>query len=190
VSAKAEGVYNGRKPSIDVGKVKALAGEGLSLPLRPPPLVERFLRLVRARSRVRGRRLTITGPTDSETLFKLRDDAAFLVFVHVAPPFPPTAPPCPRPPDYRRHARPQFETVLTGADADLQRMKAKVRGAVIQAHQYLRAGEWTEADDHILDTVTMWLISVANRGRERQNRAVVEAEKGITVINRIGSPAR
>jgi hypothetical protein len=87
-------------------------------------------------------------------------------------------------------ARPQFETVLTGADADLQRMKAKVRGAVIQAHQYLRAGEWTEADDHILDTVTMWLISVANRGRERQNRAVVEAEKGITVINRIGSPAR
>ena len=30
-------------------------------------------------------------------------------------------------------ARPQFETVLTGADADLQRMKAKVRGAVIQA---------------------------------------------------------
>jgi hypothetical protein len=41
---------------------------------------------------------------------------------------------------------------------------------------YLRAGEWTEADDHILDPVTMWLISVANRGRERQNRAVVEAE--------------
>lgn len=83
-------------------------------------------------------------------------------------------------------ARPQFETVLTGADADLQRMKAKVRGAVIQAHQYLRAGEWTEADDHILDTVTMWLISVANRGRERQNRAVVEAEKGITVITASG----
>jgi DNA invertase Pin-like site-specific DNA recombinase len=27
--AKAEGVYKGRKPSNDVGKVKALAGEGL-----------------------------------------------------------------------------------------------------------------------------------------------------------------
>jgi hypothetical protein len=64
-----------------------------------------------------------------------------------------------------RAQRPTLAAPPTDAEAAFRKLRAHVRGVMIDAHRALtqRQGAWAEGDDRLIDVVSTWLEDVRGR---------------------------